>query len=63
MRWQEDPTFCSWLVSVEYAEQLPSKIKPIISAGRVLYMWEAFQRGRELSKSEKPVDAPNALRF
>ena len=51
MKWQNDPAFCSWLLSSQYAKESKGKIEPYLSGGVVLYMWEAFQHGLSLRGS------------
>ena len=46
MRWQDDPGFCSWLIAAEYARDEGGTVKPYLSGGVVLYMYEAYQQGK-----------------
>lgn len=46
-RWQDDIAFCDFLVKMSYASiDKNNRIKPAISAGLVIYMWETWQAAR-----------------
>ena len=45
MRWQDDPVFCSWLVSQGYARKEGKDTRLSLSLGLVLYMFEAYRLG------------------
>jgi hypothetical protein len=49
-RWQDDAPFCDWLLQVKYArKQDDTTIVPSLSNGAVIYMWESFRAGSDLS--------------
>lgn len=43
--WQQDRRFVGWLVRSEYAHLVDGKPLPFLSAGVVIYMWEAWVAG------------------
>jgi hypothetical protein len=51
-RWQDDSGFVNWLLDVRYAEEAENKIKPFVSLGMVLYMYEAYSKGKENQRKE-----------
>jgi hypothetical protein len=42
IRWQEDEKFCKWLLSKRYAEKGQKGIRPFLTNGVVLFMYEAW---------------------
>lgn len=51
--WQDDQPFCDWLVEVKNYAALECKgtkttVRPRVSLGVVLYMWEAWCAGKDL---------------
>ena len=51
-RWQDDAGFVTWLLDVQYAEEAENKVKPFVSLGMVLYMYEAYSKGKENQRKE-----------
>ena len=47
MRWQDDEDFCSWLLAMRYAEERDGKMFPFMALGMILYMHEAWVKGKE----------------
>tara|TARA_R110000751_G_scaffold281490_1_gene384083 strand:- start:182 stop:370 length:189 start_codon:yes stop_codon:yes gene_type:complete len=47
MRWQDDEDFSSWLLAMRYAEVRDGKMFPFMALGMILYMHEAWVKGKE----------------
>lgn len=42
IKWENNPDFLNWMLSMEYARETPKGITPMLSLGCVLYMYEAW---------------------
>lgn len=47
MKWQDDPVFVGWLLEARYAVKKGGELRPYLSLGLILYMYEAFQLGKQ----------------
>jgi len=47
VKWQDDPVFVGWLLEAQYAKKSGGKLVPFLSLGLILYMYEAFQLGKQ----------------
>ena len=64
-KWQDDTGFIQWLSDMKYIEKEAGKLKPILSNGLYLYMYEAYNQGKKpvaqtVSKLD-PYDYPFEL--
>lgn len=55
MRWQDDEIFCAWLTEHRYAVQTDKGLRPNLSQGAILYMYESYQAGRGLADGTPAV--------
>jgi len=46
-RWQDDEAFVCWLLAMGYASQTEKGLRPYLSAGAVIYMFEAYLYGKK----------------
>lgn len=54
-RWQDDAAFCEWMITHKYGIDTPKGIQPHLSAGTVLYMYEAYLAGIGLADGSMMV--------
>ena len=47
MDWKGDESFCEWMVSMNYVVRTEKGLKPFLTLGVVLYMYEAWQKRGE----------------
>tara|TARA_R100000458_G_C8115114_1_gene136343 strand:- start:267 stop:431 length:165 start_codon:yes stop_codon:yes gene_type:complete len=52
MKWRYHKPFVNWLLKMQYAELQDDNVKPFVSPGLVLYMYEAYQAGMKQGKQE-----------
>ena len=62
-KWQDDENFIQWLLAMKYIEKEKGKLKPMLSNGLYLYMYEAYSEGKNpppatVSKMD-PYDYPS----